>query len=168
MNPLKQKKGIFFLLLACLGQILMLLSCTLWKGILFVPTAWKRPPLEQDYWFWLLDEYVPPVPYEDRLLSLYFNLEPLFVLCLFAGLLWLFWTVYRKNRRGLLFFFGVLAVTAMVFFLLIAWLRQYGQPYHLYMDVASESWLLSLDVLLLLLAPIPYARRKKKLETIPL
>lgn len=60
MNPLRDKKGIFFLLMACVVQVFMLLSCTLWRGIILPPVPWKCPLLERDYWFWLLDEYVPP------------------------------------------------------------------------------------------------------------
>ena len=154
MNPLRDKKGIFFLLMACVVQVFMLLSCTLWRGIILPPVPWKCPLLERDYWFWLLDEYVPPVPYEEQLTSLYYNLAPLLRVLLLAGLIWLFWRIYRKSRWGLLCFFGLLAVTGAAYLLLIAWLRQYGQPFYLYMEVVSDSWLLAVDVLILLLLPL--------------
>lgn len=165
MNLRHEKKGLFFLSLACLGQVLMVLSCTLWRGVILPPVPWKCPPLDRDYWFWLLDEYVPPVPYEDQLTSLYYSLTPLLRVLLIVGLAWLFWRVYRKSRRGLVCFFGLLAASAVAFLLLVAWLRQHGQPYYLYMDVASDTWLLALDVLLLSLIPLPYARRNKVPET---
>lgn len=44
MNPLNEKKGIFFLVLACLGQVFLVLSCTLWRGIILPPVPWKCPP----------------------------------------------------------------------------------------------------------------------------
>ena len=168
MNPLKEKKGLFFLVLACLGQVFLVLYCTLWRGVILPPVPWKCPPLGREYWFWLLDEYVPPVPSEDQLTSLYYNLAPLLRLLLIVGLVWLFWRVYRKSRRGLACFFGMLAVSAIVFLLLVAWLRQYGQPYYLYLDVASDTWLLALDVLILSLVPLLDARRhRKSVETPP-
>lgn len=167
MNPLNEKKGIFFLVLACLGQVFLVLSCTLWRGIILHPVPWKCPPLERDYWFWLLDEYVPPVPYEDQLTSLYYNLAPLLRVLLIVGLVWLFWRVYRKSRRGLAWFFGLLALSAVVFLLLVAWLQQYGQPYYLYMDVASDTWLLALDVLILSLVPLLDARRHRTAVEMP-
>ncbi len=153
-HPLSQKKGIFFFLISCFEQVLMLLSCTLWKGVIFLPTSWKRPQLEQAYWFWLVDEYIPPIPYEDSLLSLYFSLQPFLIVCLFVGLFWLFFLFYRKSRQGILLFFLFLSFSMIVFFLLIAWLRQYGQPYYLYMDIAAGPWILSTDVLLLCLLPL--------------
>lgn len=167
MNPLNEKKGIFFLVLACLGQVFLVLSCTLWRGVILLPVPWKCPPLGREYWFWLLDEYVPPVPYEDQLTSLYYNLAPLLRLLLIVGLVWLFWRVYRKSRRGLAWFFGLLALSAVVFLLLVAWLQQYGQPYYLYMDVASDTWLLALDVLILSLVPLRDARRHRTAVEMP-
>ena len=143
-HPLSQKKGIFFFLISCFEQVLMLLSCTLWKGVIFLPTSWKRPQLE----------YIPPIPYEDSLLSLYFSLQPFLIVCLFVGLFWLFFLFYRKSRQGILLFFLFLSFSMIVFFLLIAWLRQYGQPYYLYMDIAAGPWILSTDVLLLCLLPL--------------
>lgn len=154
LHPLSQKKGIFFFLISCFEQVLMLLSCTLWKGVIFLPSAWKRPPLEQTYWFWLIDEYIPPISYEDSLLSLYFSLQPFLVACLFVGLFWLFFLFYRKSPQGILLFFLFLSFSMIVFFLLISWLRQYGQPYYLYMDIAAGPWILSVDVLLLCLLPL--------------
>lgn len=107
----------------------------------------------------------PPVPYEEQLTSLYYNLAPLLRVLLLAGLIWLFWRIYRKSRWGLLCFFGLLAVTGAAYLLLIAWLRQYGQPFYLYMEVASDSWLLAVDVLILLLLPLFRPKGKTTLET---
>lgn len=86
---------------------------------------------------------------------------------LIVGLVWLFWRVYRKSRRGLAWFFGMLAVSAIVFLLLVAWLRQNGQPYYLYLDVASDTWLLALDVLILSLVPLLDAGRHRTAVEMP-
>lgn len=51
---------LFFLLLACLAQVVTVLACTLWREVVFVPERWKGPPLTQEYLVWYLDEYVPP------------------------------------------------------------------------------------------------------------
>ena len=67
---------LFFLLLACLAQVVTVLACTLWREVVFVPERWKGPPLTQEYLVWYLDEYVPPIDYEGQLFSLYFPLLP--------------------------------------------------------------------------------------------
>ena len=64
---------LFFLLLACLAQVVTVLACTLWREGVFVPERWKGPPLTREYLVWYLDEYVPPIDYEGQLFSLYFN-----------------------------------------------------------------------------------------------
>ena len=51
---------LFFLLLACLAQVVTVLACTLWREVVFVPERWKGPPLTREYLVWYLDEYVPP------------------------------------------------------------------------------------------------------------
>ena len=45
---------LFFLLLACLAQVVTVLACTLWREVVFVPERWKGPPLTQEYLVWYL------------------------------------------------------------------------------------------------------------------
>ena len=40
---------LFFLLLACLAQVVTVLACTLWREVVFVPERWKGPPLTREY-----------------------------------------------------------------------------------------------------------------------
>ena len=77
---------LFFLLLACLAQVVTVLACTLWREVVFVPERWKGPPLTQEYLVWYLDEYVPPIDYEGQLFSLYFPFAPLLGLLLVGRL----------------------------------------------------------------------------------
>ena len=76
---------LFFLLLACLAQVVTVLACTLWREVVFVPERWKGPPLTREYLVWYLDEYVPPIDYEGQLFSLYFPFAPLLGLLLVCG-----------------------------------------------------------------------------------
>lgn len=68
---------LFFLLLACLAQVVTVLACTLWREVVFVPERWKGPPLTQEYLVWYLDEYVASCLYtqipESRINTELFN-----------------------------------------------------------------------------------------------
>ncbi len=100
---------LFFLLLACLAQVVTVLACTLWREVVFVPERWKGPPLTQEYLVWYLDEYVPPIDYEGQLFSLYFPFAPLLGLLLVVGLVWLFFRFYRKGPGQKKVFFPLVA-----------------------------------------------------------
>ena len=88
---------LFFLLLACLAQVVTVLACTLWREVIFLPERWRVPALTREYLVWYLDEYVPPIDYESQLFSLYFPFAPLLGLLLVVGLVWLFFRFYRKG-----------------------------------------------------------------------
>src|SRR5699024_5831959 len=77
---------LFFLLLACLAQVVTVLACTLWREVIFLPERWRVPALTREYLVWYLDEYVPPIDYESQLFSLYFPFAPLLGLLLVVGL----------------------------------------------------------------------------------
>lgn len=126
---------LFFLLLACLAQAVTVLACTLWREVVFVPERWKGPPLTQEYLVWYLDEYVPPIDYEGQLFSLYFPFAPLLGLLLVVGLVWLFFRFYRKGAGQKKVFFPLVAAGFLGILGFSLWLRQYGQPYYLWMDV---------------------------------
>ncbi|MFQ8983311.1 MAG: hypothetical protein ACLR6W_03655 [Evtepia sp.] len=125
---------LFFLLLACLAQVVTVLACTLWREVVFVPERWKGPPLTQEYLVWYLDEYVPPIDYEGQLFSLYFPFAPLLGLLLVVGLVWLFFRFYRKGPGQKKVFFPLVAAGFLGILGFSLWLRQYGQPYYLWMD----------------------------------
>ena len=152
---------LFFLLLACLAQVVTVLACTLWREVVFVPERWKGPPLTQEYLVWYLDEYVPPIDYEGQLFSLYFPFAPLLGLLLVVGLVWLFFRFYRKGPGQKKVFFPLVAAGFLGILGFSLWLRQYGQPYYLWMDVVPLC-VLSWQVLLLWGIPWVSARRRQR------
>ncbi|MFQ7139225.1 hypothetical protein [Evtepia sp.] len=152
---------LFFLLLACLAQVVTVLACTLWREVIFLPERWRVPALTREYLVWYLDEYVPPIDYESQLFSLYFPFAPLLGLLLVVGLVWLFFRFYRKGPGQKKVFFPLVAAGFLGILGFSLWLWQYGQPYYLWMDVVPLC-VLSWQVLLLWGIPWVSARRRQR------
>ena len=138
-----------------------MLACTLWREVILVPERWKGPPLTREYLVWYLDEYVPPIDYEGQLFSLYFPLCSPAGAPAGGGACVAVLPVLSEGPRteeGLLplvaaGFLGILGFSL--------WLRQYGQPYYLWMDVVPLC-VLSWQVLLLWGIPWVSARRRQR------
>lgn len=144
----RKKVSLCFFLCSGVCQILFILSCTIWRKVIFVPSAWCRPPLSKDYWFWLVDERIPPIPYEDKLLSLYFQAKPVLIVCLLAGILWLLFLGRKNSKRNKFYSVLVLSGSATLFLITLGYSRAFGQPYYLFIDVFPAE-ILSTDFLLL-------------------
>lgn len=155
---------LFFLLLACLAQVVTVLACTLWREVILVPDRWKGPPLTLEYLTWYLDEYVSPIDYESQLFSLYFPFAPLLGLLLVVGIVWLFFRFYRKGPGQKAFFLSLLVVSFLGLGIFTLWGKVYGQPYYLWMDTVPLA-VLSWDVLLLWLVPQIPRRPKRRIHS---
>ena len=102
-----------------------------------------------------------PIDYEGQLFSLYFPFAPLLGLLLVVGLVWLFFRFYRKGPGQKKVFFPLVAAGFLGILGFSLWLRQYGQPYYLWMDVVPLC-VLSWQVLLLWGIPWVSARRRQR------
>ncbi len=158
---------LFFLLLACLAQVVAVLACTLWREVIFLPEHWRVPALTREYLTWYLDEYVSPIGYESQLFSLYHPFAPLLGVLLVVGIVWLFFRFYRKGPGRKAFFLILLVVSFLGLWIFALWVKGYGQPYYLWMDVVPLA-VLSWDVLLLWLAPQMALRPRGRVQGAPL
>lgn len=158
---------LFFLLLACLAQVVTVLACTLWREVIFLPERWRVPALTREYLTWYLDEYVSPIGYESQLFSLYHPFAPLLGFLLVVGIVWLFFRFYRKGPGRKAFFLSLLVVSFLGLWIFALWVKGYGQPYYLWMDVVPLA-VLAWDVLLLWLAPQMALRPRERVQGAPL
>lgn len=139
-------KAFFFPLYAGLFQVLFLLSCTVYRDVILVPGPPWCPPVTKDYWFWLLDERLPAVPYEDQLLSFCFVLVPLSATLLLMGIFMLLARGRKQPHRAVA---AMILAAGVLAGLLVFWYNHtYAQPYYLF-HYLSLTEILALDLLAL-------------------
>ena len=114
------------------------------------------------YWFHLLFLFILLLPVLSFLFTLRKPLRrSLLAILLVVGLVWLFFRFYRKGPGQKKVFFPLVAAGFLGILGFSLWLRQYGQPYYLWMDVVPLC-VLSWQVLLLWGIPWVSARRRQR------
>ena len=86
---------------------------------------------------------------------------------LVVGIVWLFSRFYRKGPGRKAFFLSLLVVSFLGLWIFALWVKGYGQPYYLWMDVVPLA-VLSWDVLLLWLVPQMALRPRGRVQGAPL
>ena len=139
----------FFLVYAALYQVFYIVISTIFHGVIVLQTPPFAPPVTAEYWNWLLDEYVPVVPYEDTLVSICLGLRWISIVILSLGILSLLLKP-RMSRQGRIQSALVLPGGLLVYALVILYTRTFGQPYYLFMLMAPVE-ILSIVFLLMFL-----------------
>ncbi len=151
----------FQIICAVLFQLFFAACLTIWYDVIIIPSTILCPPISKEYWFWYVDEYVSPVPYEGALIAA----SAIFgCLCLIVSLFGIYKRLkksFLENRKDAWKDLLLVGIALLLNGLSILYTRKYGQPYRLYMSlVAPESLTLALLALSLL-------QNRRRIKSIP-